>query len=212
MESVLQAIDKWVTEKDAYYLAKEDQVVWYASDTGGKTDYKWHRMTLTEVRRVITVTMLSSKTVWSTELIVQIFQERMGVFEYAISSTRKTRPGVFNYLKQGGIRMEDTVYNMLATELLQRGYTALLYSDITNMANRTLTLLGTGVSPAEHSRLMFKHMPDNGFIVRTEHQRPTYKGKKVSAVMLPNTAPKEICQISYDEAKAIANKLYGALK
>ena len=52
----------YIKKKDCSYLAKEGMVVYYASLTGRKSDYMWHKLTITEALRIIRALKLDAKS------------------------------------------------------------------------------------------------------------------------------------------------------
>ena len=46
MSKYVEACLNYIREKDCYYLAKEDIVVYYATDTGRPQDAKWQSLTM----------------------------------------------------------------------------------------------------------------------------------------------------------------------
>mgnify|MGYP003668174398 FL=1 len=78
-------IDKaieYIEAKNANYLAKEGQVVFFTSDSGRKSDEVWVKHSMTETIRIIRATRLSTDCELREHHVLAAFQELGRVFEY----------------------------------------------------------------------------------------------------------------------------------
>ena len=202
----------WITERNAVYLAKEDLITYYTSDTGLASDYRWVKLSLAEAKRIIHVTLLDGVTQMDSSHLLRAFQEEARVYEYGVSTPRQTKPTIFNFMLNAETSMGDALGNMIAEELLASNYTAVKYMDVRYILASTALRLGLDLSTKDMSHLLHKHMTNSGYVMRTGVNRPVVGGKKVSACMLPGTLPGQIVDIPSENARNISIKIYGALK
>ena len=100
---------EYIDKKDAYYLAKEGKIVYYASDSGRKSDFKWNTQTIVETCRIIRATMMGHEDVLAEKDLVRAFQEEGRVYEYGAKSRHVLASHVFNYNLKSDMSMTDEV-------------------------------------------------------------------------------------------------------
>lgn len=205
---------KWLEERQAAYLAKENMVVYYATTTGRKSDFQWITHSLVEVVRIIRATLMNpdDSDKLKSKHVIAACQELDRVFEFGIKAKHDTRPEIFNYLKESGESMGDAIVSLLAETLLQRGYTALLLNDVYELVDRINKDLSVMMSFPAMKNLIDKHFTSLGYDVRTGPYRPQWQGKKQSAVMLHTAKPRDIIMLSGDNIVTITKQITGALR
>lgn len=214
MENPIDIASKWLGNRGAAYLAKENVIVYYATTTGRKSDYQWITLALVEVVRIIRATLMNpvdSDKLQSKHLVAAC-QELDRVFEFGVKSRHSTRPEIFNYLTESGMDMGDSIVSVLADILYNNGYKAMLLHDIYDIINEVQVELKVNLSAPDRKELVFKHFPTLGYVVRTGSSRPEYQGKKQQAVMLPATKPRDILMMSGESIKYLKDLIVGALK
>ena len=96
-EKYIDLCREFIEEKDAYYLAKDNNVVYYASDFADGSNPKWVTMSLTQANNIVSTT--KSDTPFNQHLLIKAFQELDKVKEYAVDSGEKVAPHILNYRK-----------------------------------------------------------------------------------------------------------------
>jgi hypothetical protein len=200
MARYVEACLKYIREKDCYYLAKEDIVVYYATDTGRPQDAKWQSLTMAQAYRVVRAIYASGS--FDSAYMLQAFQEEGRVYEYGIKSKHKVRDGVFNYNEHGRESMLDEVLGSIARELINEHYMAFLMGDFHQVAGeilRELKLDDEGTREAKVNALEAE-----GYRVRADADRPRHFGQLVTCAVMSGYKPKDIRRINkLDEAKII---------
>ena len=214
MDSVLK--DKccsYIEDKECSYLAKEGQIVYYASTTGRKADYIWHKLSITEVLRIIKAMRLS--TPQAKELrehhLIAAFQELDKVYEFGVKTRHTTAVGIFNYSEHSSMSVGDEAMAMLVESLQMQGFTAILMNPIIELYNDIQNKLKLNLTTTECRELMFKHFEASGYVMKTGPYRPLINGKKQPAIMMPHTKPAEVVGIYDFEATKFTAKIYGEL-
>ena len=204
----------WIDSRNGAYLAKENVIVYYTSHTGRVKDFAWVSLTLNEVVRIIATTQLeaSSASKLNQSHVITACQELDRVYEFGMKSTQELTPGIFNYVKESGQDVSDSIMDLLSSELQSLGYRALLYMEVKNLFIETAQLLKADFSYRGISDLMFKYFTILGYEVRVEAYRPLYEGKKQPAIMMPGALPREIVQLPEQTQTTIKRKIHGALK
>jgi len=203
---------QWITERNAVYLAKEDIITYYTSDTGLKSDYRWVKLSMAEAKRIIHVTLLDGVVQMDSSHLLRALQEESRVYEYGVSTPRETKPTVFNYMLNSDTSMADTAAQMVAEEFLSSNFTAVYYTDVRSVLVQVGGRLDLKLNTKDVSHLLHKHMANSGYVMRTGVNRPVVKGMKVSACMLPGTLPGQIVELGSDATRNMAIKIHGALK
>lgn len=194
------------------YLAKEDIITYYTSDTGLASDYRWVKLSMAEAKRIIHATLLDPDGLVYSSHLLQAFQEEARVYEYGVSTPRETKPTVFNYMLNTETSMADTAAQMVAEEFLSSNFTAVYYSSVRSALAQVGGRLTLNLNTKDVSHLLHKHMANSGYVMRTGVNRPVVGGKKVSACMLPGTLPGQLIELDRETVRNMAIKIYGALK
>jgi len=211
---LIDACSAYIEGKDAHYLAKEGYAVHYASSTGRKSDYTWHRLTTPEMLRMIKALKLSmDKAKFLKEHhIVAAFQELGRVYEYAVRSRWNVGEGIFNYNEHCETSLGSDIMSALAVELVQRGYRGLLLMEVMEVYMELQSKLDSQVNFPDARELLCKHFEELGFEIKSGAYRPLYKGRKTPAIMMGGALPRDIIQITEGSSEVIINKIFGELK
>ncbi len=199
---------KYIEAKNCSYLAKEDQVVYYSSDTGRLKDFKWHKMTLAQTHRIIQ-SMYSSKP-FNINYLLQAFQELGKVYERGITSIDKTEEGLFNYYENSDQDILDRVLDSLVSNLLKNDYIAVLIRDLNTIFSNVkvdLDLYDEGYTTKLYAALEFR-----GFDVRVQSRRPRIDGVLTSCALFGSYKPKDVRYITLDNQQRIAEEVIKEFK
>ena len=215
-ESDNSIIDKcltYITEKDCYYLAKEGVIVQYMSTTGRKADYMWHKHSIAETIRIVRATRLTTAESqdFKEHHLISAFQELVRVYEFGVKSRHTTARGIFNYYTHAEMSLGDEAVSMLVEALQLAGLTAILMPDVINIISSIDEKLRLKISVNDQRELMCKHFETAGFVLKTGANRPLIDGRKQTAIMMPNTKPKEVVGISKELTNKLISKIYGEL-
>ena len=204
----------WLEKRNCAYLAKENVVVYYDTTTGRKQDFQWITMTLVEVVRIIKATLMNPDD--SDELkskhVIAACQELDRVFEFGVRTRHMTKPTIFNYTLEADESLDDSIAILVSEAMYNQGFFAVLMNDVYDIMNETCIKLNNTMTMPTMRNLIDKHFPTLGYEVRTGPYRPQYNGKKQSAVMLKNSRPRDIVQMSGESIKNIANFVAGDLR
>ena len=98
---VIDIVGDWLDQHDAHFLAKEGEIVWWASCTGEEEDYEWHKMSASELSRVIKVTRVPASLMPSctTDCVYAAAQERGRAYMCGVRTTKQALPEYFNFSK-----------------------------------------------------------------------------------------------------------------
>lgn len=204
---------EWIGDRNAAYLAKENSVVWYTSLTGRKSDFCWHTLSVDQAVRVVRSMHQSQDTqdpVKASHLITA-FQEAERVYEFGIKSNYPVKENVFNYHSEANMSMHDIICSHVATELSIRGMRALLLKDVVELTRDICDVIDPNITSSQIRDGLTKHLGLMSYEIRAGAYRPLYQGKKLVAVMLPSSKPKDIERLSKEVAKLIKRKIRGEL-
>ena len=205
---LLDLCSQWIEERGAAYLAKEDEVVYYTSHTGRKSDFLWFKLTLAEAVRTIQATRLTVDSNLTKPTLLTAFQEVERVFEFGAKSRHKMDSRIFNYLEEAKQDMGDIVMSTIVDELVSNNVVAAKLDDVYELTFLICHKLEHNMNLTDARELARKHFPIAGFEVRTGKYRPQVDGRKQPAVMLPHSRPRDIVHI---DTKLLASKIYGEL-
>ena len=201
---LIDIVIAWLTKKDASYLSKEGQVVYYASVTGRKSDYRWYKLSLPETVRIISASELSADSTLplKPEHVLTACQELERVYEMGINSRYPVDRTIFNYLERAGTDLPSMVMQGLARELFSQGYTAFKVPDLVDIFQRLNELLQLELTARAIADLYWCHFPEAGYEIRAKQFRVILGGKKHTVIMMPGLKPRHVVDIP-DEAKSL---------
>lgn len=212
-DELIDICSVYIEDKDCSYLAKEGQIVNYASVTGRKSDYIWHKLSITEVLRIIRAMRLT--TPQARELrehhLIAAFQELGRVYEFGVKSRHATATGIFNYTENSDMSLGDEAMSMLVECMQIQGMTAVLMNSVVNLFNAINDKLKLKLTSTEQRDLMYKHFEGVGYIIKTGAHRPLIDRKKQPAIMMPATKPAEVTNITAEIGNKFIAKIYGEL-
>ncbi len=208
MSILIDKCAEFIESKNANYLAKEGIIVYYASTTGRKSDFTWHKLTLAEAVRIVRATKLSaedSKKLRDTHFIAA-FQELFRVYEFAVKTRHKVSEGIFNYSEHSKESMGDSIMSLMVNELIKADYTAMYMTEVVQLFQLAQEKVKAGVGAKESRELLFKHFEAAGYEMRTGVSRVFINNKKTPAIMKIGTKPAEITRLSKVLVGQIVNK------
>lgn len=205
--SPIDACRNYITNKNCFYLAKEDLVVYYSSDTGRKQDAQWHKMTLAQTYRIISSMYFKR---FDSGSLLQAFQEEDRVYERGVSSRYKVAEGLFNYYENNDQDILDKVLDSLVSNLIKNDYTAVFIRDLNVIFTEIkveLDLYDEGYTAKLHAALEFK-----GFDVRVQSRRPRVGGVLTSCALFGSSKPKDIESITPENQKRMIKEVVKEFK
>lgn len=210
---LIDICSRYIEDKDCSYLAKEGQIVYYASITGRKADYIWHKLSIVEMLRMVRAMRLNTEQAKALREhhLIAAFQELDRVFEFGVKSRHSTAKGVFNYSEHSEMSVGDEAMSMLVESMQIQGFTAVLMNSVVSLYNDIQVKLRLGLSSTDCRELMFKHFEASGYVIKTGANRPLIDGKKQPAIMMQGTKPAEVVNINEVEANKFIAKIYGEL-
>jgi len=204
----------WIETRNGAYLAKENVIVYYASHTGRVKDFNWVSLTLNEVVRVISAMHLEAEKAHELKQahVISACQELDRVYEFGMRSSHNLAPGIFNYVKESGQDISDSIMDMLSQELFSQNHRAMLYMNVKNLFIDIAQELKADFSHRELPDLIHKYFTMLGYDIKIEAYRPLVKGKKQPAIMMPGTLPRDIVELNEPTRTAVKRKVQVALK
>lgn len=204
----------WMEERTAAFLAKENVVTYFDSPTGRKSDYSWIHLSALEAIRIISSTRMSP---WEGAKLkpyhlITAAQEMGRVYEYGIKTRHPTKSSVFNYTLEASEDLVDSIMSSIVTELLSNGYRAVLMVPVLELFEDICIQLNTGCSMKDRQELLHKHFGKEGYIVRTDSDRPNVKGTKRAVIMMCGTRPRDVVDLLPGVSKEIALRIWMNLK
>ena len=204
---------KYIEDKECSYLAKEGYIVNYMSFTGRKSDYLWHKHTISETLRIIKAMRLTSEQ--AKELkehhLIAAFQELGKVYEFGVKTRHTTAEGIFNYSEHSEMSLGDEAMSLLVESLQMQGFTAIFMRDVIDVYIAIDAKLRLKLTSSEQRELMFKHFEAAGFVIKTGANRPQIDGKKQPAIMMAGTKPSEVVGLTILVFNTTVAKIYGEL-
>lgn len=212
-DDLIDVCTAYIESKDCSYLAKEGQIVNYASVTGRKSDYIWHKLSIAEVLRIIRAMRLTSTQArkLTEHHLIAAFQELGRVYEFGVKSRHATVVGVFNYSEHSEMSVGDEAMSMLVEAMQIQGLTAVLMNPVVELYDGIQSKLKLNLGSKDCRDLMFKHFEAAGYVIKTGAHRPLIDGKKQPAIMMNNTKPSEVTGIASEQANKFIAKIYGEL-
>jgi len=209
MSSYIDACIGFIESKDAHYLAKEGQVVYFASLTGRVSDFTWHKMTPTEVLRVVKATRLSASQAAEikSEHLIAAFQELGRVYEFGVKTRHKVSPEIFNYLEHSDESVGDGIMSIIVDELQRSNLLALYMAEVVDLFEAAKLAMKSEVSSKEARELLFKHFESAGYEIRTGVQRVFIGGKKTPVIMKYGLKPSQVESIPNTIFESIIKKI-----
>lgn len=196
-DAAIDVCRNYIEEKKCSYLAKEDQVVYYSSDTGRVSDAKWHKMTLSQTHRIIQ-SMYTSYS-FGADKLLQAFQELGEVYERGVKSRHKVRSGLFNYHERSNNNIMDDVLTRMLEILLSKDYFCVRMSSIHSLASEIIKRLD--LPDHEFNDRKINALERVGYDARTESRRPRIGGALISCAIYRGYKPsdfKKITRIDFD--------------
>lgn len=205
---------EWLVEKNASYLSKESKVVYYASMTGRKSDFKWYKLSLPETVRIISASLLPADSTLKLkpEHVLTAAQELERVYEMGVSSRFPVSGNVFNYLDEAETDLPSMVMLGLCRALLQLDYTAFRLPDLVSMYKDLNNRLQLGQNHSEISNLYWCHLPELGYEIRAKTHRVILQGRKQTVVMMPGLLPRHVVDIPDSVKQSVVKMLETSFK
>lgn len=214
MSILIDKCIEFIESKDGHYLAKEGVMVYFATITGRKSDFTWHKLTLTEAVRIVRATKLGegdSKQLRDAHFI-SAFQELDRVYEFAVKTRHKVSEGIFNYSEHSNESMGDGIMSMVVDELIKLNMSALYMNEVVTLFDMAQTKMMAEIGAGEARELLFKHFEASGYEIRTGVKRVFIDNRKTPAIMKPGTKPAEVERLPATIAEKIVNKVWRELR
>lgn len=214
MSDLIDKCVNFIEAKDCFYLAKEGIIVYFATATGRKSDYMWHKLTVTEAVRIIKATRLSAEQSMKLkqEHLIAAFQELERVFEYGVKTHHRVQQGVFNYSEFSNMSLGDSIMSHICDELQKNGCFALYMNDVTTIVAAAQVKLGATITATETRELMHKYFEAAGYELRTGAYRPLLDGRKQPAIMKIGTKPSEVRHVPVILIEKIIDSVWRELR
>jgi len=201
-DRLIDLASKWIEAKDASYLCKEDEVVWFASITGRDTDKQWHTMNLTQLQRVMKYTIQEHMDIKS---IISAFQELDRVYEMGANSEFQTPSSIFNFNDNSPMDLPEKLIRELANFLSNQGTKGMRIIDLNLCFDTMCVLAGTDTSNQKRNKHYEKYFGILGYALRAGKNRVSINGRKVTAILHNNYGPSMIAKPDKAYLKNIAS-------
>lgn len=191
MAKLVDICTSYIESKNCFYLAKEGQIVYFASVTGRESDADWIKQTVNETLRIVRATRLASDEELRDFHLIQAFQELDRVYEFGVRSIHGSAPGIFNFSEHG--RNDVSIVAMAMTDVfMTKGITALTVSYAMEVMNSVLDKMGVVSSSSDRIRALSKYFTGVGYDHKSGSRRPQVEGRKQVAFMMTHTLPKMV--------------------
>lgn len=214
-DELIDLASKWLENKKAAYLAKEDVITYYASLSGRKSEFMWHSLSVWETVRIIRATQMNLDTAddLKPKHIIAACQELDRVYSFSTKSRFKVADDIFNYFEEADADINDLIMSAFVDELYSLGYTSTYLDDLERVHFEILNRLNVTCSVADRRELFVKYLNRRGYELRTGVQRVVVNGAKQRVVRFPSSRfQKDIIGISEDDTRTIVAKVAGALR
>jgi len=205
--SAIDACRMYIIKKNCFYLAKEDLVVYYSSDTGRKQDATWHKMTLQQTYRVISAIHFKR---FDSNFLLQAFQEEDRVFERGVSVAYPVVEGIFNYYAHCDEGMLGNVLYATISELNKYNYRGVVLKELHILCTDIISRIG--ISDENYTDELTKALDKHGFELRVDSRRPRIAGLLTACAMHVTCKPKDVCYIGSQDYDLIVNKVVKEFK
>ena len=136
--AVLDLVGEYITTYDLNYVAKENRIYSYESDTDSTYRAKWKSSTPIELRRILS-TMKGLKV--SLDELIHVFQELGRVYERTADSEQETRSGVFNLALHPCLTKQELVIDTVIRRLNNTGTSIFLFMQVRKLYLEVFKLL-----------------------------------------------------------------------
>jgi hypothetical protein len=212
MSILIDKAIEYIEAKNANYLAKEGQIVYYTSLTGRKSDQVWIKNSMAETIRIIRATRLSIDCELKESHVLAAFQEMGRVYEFGTKSRHSVADGVFNYYTHSNIDISSQVALALYEAFTMRGFKALLGNDVLKLYHDVLKKLDSYTNTIVEKDTLIHVLEMAGYDYKTGSRRVLFGGRKVNALMMMYSTPSQIITITSDISNQIIQQIYGDLK
>tara|TARA_R110000850_G_scaffold154244_1_gene277731 strand:- start:242 stop:901 length:660 start_codon:yes stop_codon:yes gene_type:complete len=187
-----------ITGKDCHYLAKEGQIVYFASTTGRKSDFIWHKLTPTEFMRIIKAMHMSfvEAAFLKEGHLIAAFQELGRVYEYGVKSRHLVKEGIFNYSAHSESSVDDQIAIQMIASLERQGYVGLHLGDMVDLYQSIAEAMDNPVSSRTTMEIFRKHWEAAGWEVKTGSLRVLVGGRKIPAIIKQGHKPSDVCYVA----------------
>ena len=153
MSKVLQEIADYIVIRDLNYIAKENRIYSYESDTDSIVRATWNYYSPAELRRVLNATLGLDCT--NPELLGQ-FQELGRVYERTGNSEQESRAGVFNLAYNPPLTKQEYMIDAILKRLKDTGKGSFIYMEVRSIYKRSCELLGIREMKAQYANFCTK--------------------------------------------------------
>jgi hypothetical protein len=212
MDDYIDVCVSYIEDKNANYLAKEGQVVYYTSLTGRQSDQVWVKHSMSETIRIIKSTKLAAFKDLKEFHVLSAFQELGRVYEFAAKSRHAVAEGVFNYYAHANIDMSAQIAVAMTEAFIMRGFIALLGNEVIELYYDILKKLDSYTNTIVERDTLMHVLDVAGYDYRSKSKRVMYKGAKVNAFMSLHSTPSQITQLTREISEQIIRQVHGELK
>jgi hypothetical protein len=211
---LVDKVGEWLVKKDASYIACDGLIVFYSSLTGRLSDFRWYKLSLPEVVRVVNATELQADTLLplKPEHVLTACQELERVYEMSCSSPHAVSDHIFNFLDHEHNDLAMQVMQALARTLFSKGYKAFRRVCMTDIYLKLNVALSLGASPNKIADLYWPVFTAQGYEIRSRENRVQLEGRKQAVIMLGGLLPRHVEYIPEAEKDAIYYDIYNAFK
>jgi hypothetical protein len=188
----VDACIEFIEAKNCYYLAKEGQIVYFASMTGREQDKDWIKLSVQEFMRIMSATKLAHDAMLMTADVIQAFQESDRVYEFGMKSSYGTAEGVFNYSEMGGVNLISIVCMNTTDVLMSSGILALTNHLAQTIVMKVLEKFDWKFDITDVSENIEQYFTKVGFDLRNNSRRPLVDGRKQIVYMMSGTLPAQV--------------------
>lgn len=211
MSILIDQACEYIEGKNAHYLAKEGQVVYFTSITGRKSDQVWVKHSMSETIRIIRATKLSTDLELREHHVLSAFQELGRVYEFGAKSRHSVAEGVFNYYTHSNTSLANQTAISLSDAMLMRGLVACKSSDVFDLYYKILSKLDSNEDKPQAKDNLLGVLCGAGYEYKYGSKRVLHLGKKVAVFMMPNTKPRQVVGLSKGMSAQIFDQVYGEL-
>ena len=170
---------QWLSNRNAVYLAKEDVITWFCSNTGSKLDEEWHSCSLDQAKRMIGYT--GDET--TTANIIQALQELGVIYESAVYSVHDTPPHIFNYNIANQKTPTEKILVLLMSSMKDHGLTGMINNDIMQILEQVGLASNTSINLKEKNQALSKYASKYGYVAKVGTSKMNLFGTKKTGLI-----------------------------
>jgi len=207
--ALIDICTKWIEDRKAVLICKDDKVYWFASLTNRDIDRSWQSLTLTEAIRTIKYTLLQPEDKLTPDILVKSFQELGQVYEAAVESAHPVPSYIYNLKTNSTSSVREDIIKELLLYMRDTNCTGMQAVVFKAIVASVSSKLGMDIVSAKTNDLIREYCVLHGYTYREGVNRLNVRGSKVTCILrngrsaLAGVNQTEVTAIIYQKLKPI---------